>query len=154
MKSLTLFLLMACLGATASAHPIEPFMTPLSHSISAPTGVAKLIGKWENTTYPFDVSSSTTAEELSDAYLKYEFREDGRFSRYIGNQDKRLKEDGSWYFSMEGSNHVLIMELDNGTCVKALVKHLEWDELVLYHELKCEDPLMSAGTKDFYFNRQ
>lgn len=154
MKSLTLFLLMACFGLTASAHDVEPLTIPSLNSISTATGVAKLIGKWENTTYPFDVSSSRTTEELNNAYLEYEFREDGRFSRFIGNKDKRLKEDGTWYFSTEGSHQVLIMELDNGTCIKALVKHLEWDELVLYHELKCEDPLMSAGTKDFYFNRQ
>ncbi len=105
-----------------------------------------LTGKWENTTYPFDLPS------IDGAYLKYSFQNNGQFSRSLGSSSQALQEQGQWKLSKDGKH--LILNFENGLTALAEVKYLEMDELVLKHVLSCEDKSFTTALKDFFFNRQ
>lgn len=105
-----------------------------------------LAGKWENTTYPFDLKS------IEGAYLKYTFHKNGKFERMLGCADRNIRESGQWWLAKEGQH--LVMRLDNGETTVAEIKHVEMDELVLKHILYCEDKAFTTGERDFFFNRQ
>ena len=105
-----------------------------------------LAGKWENTTYPFDLRS------IEGAYLKYSFHNNGRFDRLLGCAGRNIKESGEWWLAKDGQH--LVMRLDNGETTIAEIKYLELDEMVLHHVLSCEDRNFATGDKDFFFNRQ
>lgn len=105
-----------------------------------------LAAKWENTTYPFDLTS------MEGAYLKYNFRTDGRFERLLGCTSRNLQEAGDWWLAKDGEH--LVMQFDTGETTVAKIKYLEMDEMVLQHVLHCEDQSFVTGDKDFFFNRQ
>ena len=105
-----------------------------------------LSGKWENTTYPFDIQS------MEGAYLKYNFYNNGRFERLLGCRKQNIKDAGDWWLAKDGQH--LVMRLDSGETTVAEIKYLELDEMVLQHILNCEDRSFATGDKDFFFNRQ
>ena len=105
-----------------------------------------LAGKWENTTYPFDMKS------IEGAYLKYSFHNNGRFERMLGCANQYIKDAGEWWLAKDGQH--LVMRLDSGETTVAEIKYLELDEMVLQHILNCEDKSFATGDRDFFFNRQ
>lgn len=140
----------ACQGMTLTENGKGIFLS-LEHE--TPTSIAEyrqkenlLAGKWENTTYPFDLKS------MEGAYLKYAFYKSGKFERMLGCADRNIKESGQWWLAKDGQH--LVMRLDDGQTTVAEVKYLEMDELVLQHVLACDDKDFNTGEKDFFFNRQ
>ncbi|WP_425422600.1 hypothetical protein [Phaeodactylibacter xiamenensis] len=109
-----------------------------------------LSGAWGNTTYPFEVSLRK-APDMEDAYLQYQFSEDGTFVRKLGNGNRKLEEAGSYLVSDDG--HYVLLQFDNSCITVVALKYLQLDELVLQHVLRCEDPAFATGRKDFYFNK-
>jgi len=109
-----------------------------------------LNGAWGNTTYPFEVSRQR-APDMKQAYLQYQFSEDGTFVRKLGNQKHKIQETGTYLVSDDGD--YLLLQFDEGCVTVVALKYLRLDELVLQHVLRCEDPAFATGRKDFYFNK-
>lgn len=109
-----------------------------------------LQGTWGNTTYPFKANLQGQPD-MKGAYLQYEFEPNGHFVRRLGNQQRQVEEQGRYILSPD-SQHI-ILQFENGCTTVAALKYLQFDELVVQHILRCEDPVFSTGNKDFYFNR-
>ncbi len=109
-----------------------------------------LQGTWGNTTYPFE-ANLRNQPDMKGAYLQYEFERNGHFVRRLGNQRRQFEETGRYILSPDGQH--LILQFENGCTTVAALKYLQFDELVVQHILRCEDPVFSTGNKDFYFNR-
>lgn len=109
-----------------------------------------LSGAWGNSTYPFEVARQN-ATDMKQAYLQYNFFEDGTFVRNLGNQKRQVKEAGTYLMSDDG--HYVLLQFDEGCVTVVALKYLQLDELVLQHVLRCEDPAFATGRKDFYFNK-
>lgn len=109
-----------------------------------------LSGNWGNTTYPFDIVRKHSPD-MEEAYLQYEFHQDGSFVRYLGNATRNLVENGAYMMSEDGG--YILLQFDSGCVTVIALKYLEVDELVLQHVLQCEDPVFTTGRKDFFFNK-
>ena len=109
-------------------------------------------GNWENTLYPIKVKTALPQQDIENAYLKYEFKEDGILIRKLVNRTFSIKDKGSWSISRDGKH--IIMRMDEGKVAVASLKYVNMDELVLTHLLFCDNDRFATDTKDFYFNRQ
>ncbi|MDX1939574.1 MAG: hypothetical protein SFU99_03435 [Saprospiraceae bacterium] len=111
-----------------------------------------LIGRWEN---PNFVSENPA---IKNGSLRYQFRENGTYSKVLGGSETRIEEEGAWEISADGK-HLLMrsQSLCNGQQVAvtnvAAIKHLQMDELVLEQALCVDGVNISTEPKDFFFNK-
>ncbi|MBK7869812.1 MAG: hypothetical protein IPJ74_03540 [Saprospiraceae bacterium] len=111
-----------------------------------------LIGRWEN---PYFISENPS---IKNGSLRYQFRENGTYSKVLGGSETRIEEEGTWEISADGK-HLLMrsQSLCNGQQVAvtnvAAIKHLQLDELVLEQALCVDGVNVSAEPKDFFFNK-
>jgi hypothetical protein len=152
-----------CLGLEmmdrSSGEVIELTLEPAISKREMESIRQALAGKWENTMYPFEVLTASAngneGEYIPGAFLKYEFRLDGTYTKTLGSARVKISENGRWELSSDGKT-VFFHADDNSpkTTVAARLKHLQLDELVLEHALQCKDRSFSTGLKDFFFNKQ
>lgn len=115
---------------------------------------ASLMGKWQNTTYPFDLVAldGNPNERMEGAILSFEFHNDGSYTKTLGSADYKLIEKGQWEVSADARQLMLFPE---GSLVPdvATIKYQEYDEMVIEHALKCTHMPYCTGVKDFFFNK-
>lgn len=115
---------------------------------------AGLIGKWQNTTYPFDLVAvdGNPNERLEGAILSFEFRADGTYTKKLGSSSYTVLEHGQWEVSSDARQLIMYA---NGSLTPdvATVKYQEYDEMVIEHALKCTHKPYCTGVKDFFFNK-
>lgn len=115
---------------------------------------ASLVGKWQNTTYPFDLVAidGNPNERLEGAILSFEFRADGTYTKKLGSTSYTILESGQWEVSPDARQLILFPK---GSLVPdvATVKYQEYDEMVIEHALKCMHKPYCTGVKDFFFNK-
>jgi hypothetical protein len=115
---------------------------------------AGLVGKWQNTTYPFDLVAidGNPNERLDGAILSFEFYADGTYTKKLGSSTYTIKENGQWEISSDARQLILYPD---GSLVPdvATVKYHEYDEMVIEHALKCTHKPYCTGVKDFFFNK-
>ncbi len=119
-----------------------------------------LYGGWTNVTYPFDIAENKgdcgTTQIMKGAFLSYNFKVDGSYSKRWGNSKTTFVENGHWEISKDG-NHILLhvgKELsENGRKDIARIKMIDMDKLVLEQSLNSPDLEDSFCTKkkDFVF---
>lgn len=115
---------------------------------------ASLTGKWQNTTYPFDLVAldGNPNERLEGAILSFEFHADGTYTKTLGSASYKVVEKGQWEVSSDARQLILFPK---GSLVPdiATVKYQEYDEMVIEHALKCTHKPYCTGVKDFFFNK-
>ncbi|MEZ4992036.1 MAG: hypothetical protein R2824_16560 [Saprospiraceae bacterium] len=115
---------------------------------------ASLIGKWQNTTYPFDLVAldGNPNERMEGAILSFEFRNDGTYTKTLGSANYKVVENGQWEISSDARQLIMYAE---GSLVPdvATIKYQEYDEMVIEHALKCTHKPYCTGVKDFFFNK-
>jgi len=104
-----------------------------------------LVGVWYNSNYPFE-----GGQRVEGTYVKYEFRNDGSFTRIIGHDKFETVENGKWSFA-DDRKSISLRTPDRSYQVK--VKYLELDAMVLEQEVKVDDTKLCTPRKDFYFNK-
>ncbi|GJM32125.1 MAG: hypothetical protein DHS20C18_11260 [Saprospiraceae bacterium] len=112
-----------------------------------------LNGQWENMVYPFEVQNDGNKMPLEGAFLRYEFRADGSYVKTLGCKSSRINSSGSWSVSNDG-NHLLLYEDCDKAPLKAKIKYIELDELVLEQALVSGEPQFCTGKKDFFFAKR
>ena len=115
---------------------------------------AGLVGKWQNTTYPFDLVAmdGNPKERMEGAILSFEFHADGTYTKTLGSASYKIVEDGQWEVSSDARQLIMYPEGSLKPDVAA-VKYQEYDELVIEHALKCTHKPYCTGAKDFFFNK-
>lgn len=115
---------------------------------------ASLTGKWQNTTYPFDLVAldGNPNERMEGAILSFEFHNNGTYTKTLGSASYKVKETGQWEVSADARQLILYPE---GSLVPdvATIKYQEYDEMVIEHALKCTHKPYCTGVKDFFFNK-
>ncbi len=115
---------------------------------------ASLIGKWQNTTYPFDLVAidGNPNERLEGAILSFEFHADGTYTKKLGSSSYTIEEKGQWEVSSDARQLIMFPK---GSLVPdvAMVKYHEYDEMVIETALKCMHKPYCTGVKDFFFNK-
>lgn len=104
-----------------------------------------IVGVWYNSNYPFEGK-----ERVEGTYVKYEFRNDGSFTRIIGHDKFEKIENGKWSFA-DDRKSISLRTPNRNYQVK--VKYLELDAMVLEQEVKVDDTKLCTSRKDFYFNK-
>jgi len=115
---------------------------------------ASLIGKWQNTTYPFDLVAidGNPTQKLEGAMLSFEFHADGSYSKTLGSASYKIVEKGQWEVSAD-ARQLILYPKGGHTPDVATVKYQEYDEMVIEHALKCTHKPYCTGVKDFFFNK-
>ncbi|NUQ26791.1 MAG: hypothetical protein HUU34_22845 [Saprospiraceae bacterium] len=118
---------------------------------------ANLVGKWENSLYPFDVvtadaNGKTNYQQVERAFLLFSFQADGTYTKKMGGTDVVLVENGSWSLSDDGQTLYLYPASGENPQV-ARIKHLQMDELVIEHALQSSYANFCTKQKDFFFSR-
>lgn len=115
---------------------------------------ASLTGKWQNTTYPFDLVAidGNPNERLDGAILSFEFRADGTYTKTLGSASYKIVEKGQWEVSAD-ARQLIMHPKGSLTPDIATVKYQEYDEMVIEHALKCTHKPYCTGVKDFFFNK-
>lgn len=115
---------------------------------------ASLIGKWQNTTYPFDLVAmdGNPNERMEGAILSFQFRKNGTYLKTLGTAAYKVEEEGQWEVTADG-HQVLLYPSGSLTPDVATVKYQEYDEMVIEHALKCTHMPYCTGVKDFFFNK-
>lgn len=107
-----------------------------------------LTGYWSNASYPYDIITDLDEcgafEAIDGAYLHYEFRADGTYTRYYGSKHIQLREDGRYELSRSGEYLIFINPArdadSDASCTNvAKIAHLATGELVLELALETVD---------------
>lgn len=124
-----------------------------------------LSGKWTSITYPFDLTDNLekcgTFESIKGAFLEYEFKENGTYSKKMGAEHLQIEEQGYWEVSADGK--YLIMhgvgytnpEQIYATTVAEL-SYVNPGELVLTQALHVSgdfETIFCTEIKSFYFHK-
>lgn len=115
---------------------------------------AGLAGKWQNTTYPFDLVAldGNPNERMEGAILSFEFRLDGTYTKTLGSASNKIVENGQWEVSSDARQLILYPQ-GSLTPDVATIKYQEYDEMVIETALKCTHKPYCTGVKDFFFNK-
>ena len=75
------------------------------------------VGDWMHTVYPFELKGAHaeacgTSMEMEGAYLRYQFREDGSYTKEMGNAEIKSIEQGFWEVSKDGQYLVFYVSKD------------------------------------------
>ncbi|MCB0663445.1 MAG: hypothetical protein KDC24_11940 [Saprospiraceae bacterium] len=124
-----------------------------------------LTGSWDCMTYPFDITTNTetcgTFEKMEGAYLKYEMKEDGTYTKNLGTDQMDVEEKGFWEVSEDGQ-YIIFHAAKRGNAEEifatyvAQVSHLNYGEMVLKQALHGTgefDTLFCTDIKTFFFNK-
>jgi hypothetical protein len=98
------------------------------------TTLNTLVGEWTFTKFSFSIIDKVHAcEELivaDDAFLKFQFDEDGTYSKYFGAGDDGKLEVGTW--DITDDNHNLILLPADGSAAQFIkIKEMEDEKVVL-----------------------
>ncbi len=166
---LTLLIAVAMLlPLSANNHPeaLEPFCngspdSSIATHITREEGTSALAlktidlltGQWENMVYPFEVKTTSNGLPMEGAFLRYEFRANGSYVKTLGCKSSRINNSGRWSVSNDGQ-YLLLYDDCSTTPLKAKIKYIELDELVLEQALVSGEPQFCTGKKDFFFNKR
>lgn len=114
--------------------------------------IGLLTGQWENMVYPFEVQTSNGLP-LEGAFLRYEFRANGSYVKTLGSKTTRANDSGQWSVSNDGQ-YLLLYDDCSKEPLKAKIKYIQLDELVLEQALVSGEPQFCTGKKDFFFNKR
>lgn len=107
-----------------------------------------LTGVWSNASYPYDIitdlSECGAFEAIEGAYLQYEFRKDGTYTRKYGSKHMDLIENGRYELSRNGEYLIFFANTDDVSPSAqqsgvAKIAHLATGELVLEQALETDD---------------
>jgi hypothetical protein len=77
-----------------------------------------LLGEWESAEYPFEIAESIedcgTFEEMEGAFVRYQFNQDGTFSRTYGSDAMFIAENGIWSLCDDGTHITLFFTNGEG----------------------------------------
>jgi hypothetical protein len=126
----------------------------LNHKATSPKNTQKaklnqLQGSWENNSHAIAVDNPEV-EKSSIGYLKYRFMPSGQFEKRLSNASYSSKRTGQWRLAKDGKH--LIIRMEDGSVVVAMLKYLNMDELVLSHVYEF-GRASSIGIQDVFFNR-
>lgn len=115
---------------------------------------AALIGKWENPY--FVLESGTNGQDTNGRSLKYQFREDGTYTKVLGGAEAQIEENGTWEISEDGAQVLMrSRSICDGQMATntATIKHLSFNELVLEQTMCVSGVMVSSEPQEFYFNK-
>lgn len=125
-----------------------------SKTAEAVKAEATLVGRWENPY--FVLESSTDSQDTNTRSLKYHFRQDGTYTRTLGDVEMQIEETGTWEISDDGKQLLMRSRSQcDGTVftISATIKHLSMDELVLEQTMCVAGVIVTADPQEFYFNK-
>ena len=105
----------------------------------------RLAGVWENASYPYDLTNNFddcgTFEPIDGAYLQYQFKSDGTFTKRFGSHLMQLEESGIYEIVGEGQYILFHTATSDGNYTHhvARIKYIDYGELVLEQTLESED---------------
>ena len=115
---------------------------------------ATLIGRWENPY--FVLESGINGQDTNGRSLKYQFREDGTYTKTLGGAETQIEENGTWEISADGGK-LLMRSRSNcdgqTTTNSATIKHLAFNEMVLEQTMCVSGVMVSSEPQEFYFNK-
>lgn len=113
---------------------------------------ASMVGTWESTEYPFAVKNNKKKARKEGAFLQYTFLPDGTYTANYGDASEAYQEKGSWTISSNGKK--IQLKADNASKYQTiLIKYLEFDELVLQHDVVQREEAFSPGDRSVFFHK-
>lgn len=123
-----------------------------------------LFGGWSNASYPFDISKEEsdcgTFQPIKGAFLEYDFKNDGTYTKKWGSSKLEFTETGRWEISADGNYLMFRAESkdkshESEKTYLAKIKMLDMDKVVLAQALESPgfEDLFCTKHKDFLFVR-